>query len=109
MKTCAEPGCPSLVPKGTARCPTHTRAKDRALKARTAEQRRLYLWPRWGGLRRTVLREQPWCSTPGCRRMATEVDHIVPIREGGAQWDRANLQGLCTPCHSSKTAKEVWH
>jgi 5-methylcytosine-specific restriction endonuclease McrA len=41
--------------------------------------------------------------------MATDVDHIVPIAAGGAEFDRANLQGLCGPHHSSKTAKEVWH
>jgi 5-methylcytosine-specific restriction protein A len=41
--------------------------------------------------------------------MAREIDHVVPIAAGGAEWDRVNLQGLCTPCHSSKTAKEVWH
>ena len=26
---------------------------------------------------------------------ATEVDHIVPLRDGGAMYDEANLQGLC--------------
>lgn len=27
---CAEAGCPAPVPHGTSRCPTHTRARDRA-------------------------------------------------------------------------------
>lgn len=32
-----------------------------------------------------------------------EVDHIVPIALGGAEYDEANLQVLCTNCHKGKT------
>lgn len=35
--------------------------------------------------------------------MATEIDHIIPVRQGGAVWDDDNLQALCKPCHSVKT------
>jgi 5-methylcytosine-specific restriction protein A len=109
VKTCAEPGCPELIPKGTTRCPKHSRAKDQAIQRRMSEQRRVYFTPRWRGLRRSILRDQPWCAVEGCKRTATEVDHIVPLRGGGAQYDRANLQGLCVQHHASKTATEVWH
>lgn len=37
---------------------------------------------------------------------ATEVDHIHPIHDGGAQYDRNNLQSLCKACHGRKTRKE---
>lgn len=30
MHPCLQPGCPTPVPHGTSRCPTHTRATDRA-------------------------------------------------------------------------------
>ena len=36
---------------------------------------------------------------------AQKVDHIVPLERGGTH-DKANLQALCKPCHSSKTARE---
>lgn len=32
-----------------------------------------------------------------------EVDHIVPIVEGGDPWDLANLRVLCTDCHKGET------
>ncbi|MCK4624021.1 MAG: HNH endonuclease [Phycisphaerae bacterium] len=52
-----------------------------------------------------VLARDPICRI--CKRKpTTEADHIVPIREGGARYDLANLQGLCKPCHSRKTATE---
>lgn len=59
-------------------------------------------------MRIKVLREQPWCATPGCSNLALEVDHIVPVELGGAEFDRANLQGLCKKHHSQKTSAEVW-
>ena len=37
---------------------------------------------------------------------ATEVDHILPIEDGGAMYDEANLQALCKPHHSRKTARD---
>lgn len=38
--------------------------------------------------------------TPGTR---WEIDHVVPLALGGADADH-NLQVLCAPCHSGKTA-----
>lgn len=38
--------------------------------------------------------------TPGTR---WEIDHVVPLALGGADADH-NLQVLCSPCHSGKTA-----
>ncbi|OWK34953.1 hypothetical protein FRUB_09795 [Fimbriiglobus ruber] len=38
---------------------------------------------------------------------ATEVDHITPFRGSvELQYDRLNVQSLCKPCHSRKTATE---
>lgn len=36
---------------------------------------------------------------------ATEVDHRVPLKQGGTD-DRQNLQGLCHDCHAAKTKAE---
>ena len=35
-----------------------------------------------------------------------ELDHIVPLIDGGTH-DDDNLQTLCTPCHTAKTAEEA--
>jgi 5-methylcytosine-specific restriction endonuclease McrA len=35
-----------------------------------------------------------------------ELDHIVPLIDGGSHHDE-NLQSLCTPCHTQKTAEEA--
>ncbi len=37
---------------------------------------------------------------------AIEVDHILPIEDAGAMYDAANLQALCKPHHSRKTARD---
>lgn len=59
----------------------------------------------WRRLRKLVLAEVPVCQAPGCDALATEVDHITPLARGGTH-ARENLQSLCKPCHSRKTATE---
>lgn len=67
----------------------------------------LYNTARWQRVRMFVLRRHPACQAEGCRSLASEVDHIQPISEGGAQWHESNLQALCKPCHTRKTAEEA--
>ena len=60
----------------------------------------------WNKVRNEHLRHEPWCRScraAGLRTEATEVDHIKPLRSGGARLDHANLQSLCHPCHTAKT------
>jgi len=40
------------------------------------------------------------------RRSLWELDHIVPLIDGGTH-DLSNLQTLCAPCHRSKSARET--
>ena len=38
-----------------------------------------------------------------------EVDHIVEIQDGGAEFDLENLRTLCHDCHATKTcARRRW-
>lgn len=58
--------------------------------------------------RAQVLSEEPLCRKcleAGKTVASEEVDHIVPLSEGGTD-DRANKQGLCEPCHAAKSAAE---
>jgi len=52
--------------------------------------------------RTRALREQGYKP----RQSLWELDHIVPLIDGGTHSDD-NLQTLCTPCHTKKTAAEA--
>ena len=43
----------------------------------------------------------------GITTLATELDHIIPIKLGGDWFDAGNLQPLCSLCHQFKTAAEA--
>ena len=63
----------------------------------------------WKRLRNRHISKQPLCQS--CKRKGQVkaggvVDHIRPIRLGGAMYDEGNLQTLCVPCHNSKSARE---
>jgi 5-methylcytosine-specific restriction protein A len=60
----------------------------------------------WRRCRMEYLALNPFCQECGKeQRMipACEVDHVKPLREGGAPYDWDNLRGLCKPHHSQKT------
>lgn len=56
---------------------------------------------RWRKLRLAILEQEPLCRH--CNDVATDVDHISGDPSDNS---RVNLQGLCRPCHSHKTARE---
>lgn len=69
----------------------------------------IYKTARWQKLRLHKLALNPWCEEcdkKGIVMVATDVDHIAPIVDGGAHYDLANLQSLCHACHSRKTVLE---
>ena len=62
---------------------------------------------RWARLRREVLDRDGWRCVKCGRRGRLEVDHVIPMRFGGAVYALENLQTLCrAPCHFEKTARE---
>jgi 5-methylcytosine-specific restriction protein A len=63
----------------------------------------------WRKLRASVMKRdkglcQP-CFKAGRVTLATECDHITPKHKGGTN-DDCNLQSICGPCHTDKTARE---
>ncbi|MCR4267088.1 HNH endonuclease signature motif containing protein [Nitratireductor sp. ZSWI3] len=66
---------------------------------------RFYGTANWQRIAARQLARKPICE--GCETApATLADHIVPIRQGGAMRDAANLQSLCRQCHAEKTGAE---
>lgn len=121
-RPCGKPGCNELGLK--AYCPAHRRNNTSALMLK--EQRRqfdaarlndphrlIYRTEAWARTRKAILQRDPLCKIAGCAKRygtalpSNEVDHIIPIRQGGAELDPDNLQGLCHSCHSAKTARET--
>ncbi len=62
-----------------------------------------YRWPR--GLRETILaRDGHVCQLrlPGCTGVATHIDHVTSVGEGGAWFDPNNLRGACRHCNCAR-------
>lgn len=100
-KTCLHHRCPQPATY-RGRCPIHSKERNRETHAAPT---RIYSTKRWRLLRRAILTAEPLCRD--CGAIATDVDHIVPMEEGGEAWAPANLQPLCSTCHGRKTNREV--
>jgi hypothetical protein len=63
----------------------------------------------WQKLRKQILnRDSHLCQigTPGCTQTATEVDHIVPVSQGGAWFDPLNLRAACFSCNNKRVDRK---
>jgi len=66
----------------------------------------------WQAIRRRILaRDRGVCQCSDCKRtgavkLAHEVDHVVPLDQGGSNGD-GNLQAINRDCHALKTAAEA--
>ena len=106
---------PTSPPRWCSRCNrAHSGACPALIAARRGQQRppdnrpdstaRGYDWT-WQRLSRMIRRERPICEHCGVAP-SRMVDHIVPLRAGGARLEIENLQSLCLPCHAVKTRSE---
>lgn|SRR5436190_21576924 len=102
LKLCTIPTCPNPARPGKGRCDTHQRELERERSARRRiATKGTFKTKRWEMLRRQVLAEQPICAI--CtERLSQEIDHIQPLSQGGAPYDRANVRGLCRDCHHER-------
>jgi len=104
---CNAPGCPALTLERF--CLEHKREHHRRFDATRGTPAERGYGRRWQAIRMAHLMAEPLCRECGkAGRVvaAREVDHIVAKVRGGSD-DESNLQSLCTPCHSRKTAREV--
>ena len=103
-RPCTHPGCGVLVRDGSGRCSRHPKPawSKKPTAAKRVTGRKLQR------LRAELFARRPLCAE--CQRqgrviLATQRDHIVPLEEGG-QDHEDNVQGLCAPCHDTKSAAE---
>lgn len=101
IRLCLEPRCASPATY-RGRCGRHARARERT----THPNKGLYNSRRWQYTRRKQLYHHPMCAhclNEGREVLATDVDHIRPVEQGGDPWSFTNLRSLCHSCHSRIT------
>ncbi len=108
LRTCAFHDCPELVDFGY--CGKHKPVKPLGSDDHHPQWQHLYDSRKWKMLRRIQLAKEPWCAE--CLRAniytpATDADHVDPHRGDPELFFKGDLQSLCKPCHSRKTANEV--
>jgi 5-methylcytosine-specific restriction enzyme A len=112
---CAVQGCPTLVPRSVARCPTHEKQRLQVSEATRGTAHERGYNKRWAKARLTYLRQHPLCVrclAQGRTTAARVVDHVMPHRGDWKKfWDVSNWQPLCDytspyDCHGKKTATE---
>lgn len=95
-KTINKQGCPKCHKRNQKTYDKFSRDKDSTKFYRSKE---------WQSIRSIILGSEPLCRK--CiRSIASHVDHIIPISEGGCLKCLDNLQPLCPSCHTKKTNTE---
>lgn len=92
-RACTAPGCPHLVTSG--RCPQHNPERARPSSHAQGYDRT------WRKISKRYRQQHPTCEAPDCDAPSEHVDHIDGDNTNHEPW---NLQALCLPCHSRKTA-----
>lgn len=98
-KLCSDPECANAHP-----CPTHGKT------AWAGSSRRQSTLSGWAQQRRAqrILRHDDTCHVCG-QLGSDQVDHVIPLAQGGAD-DDTNLRPIHSrPCHERKTQREAQH
>jgi 5-methylcytosine-specific restriction endonuclease McrA len=100
-RLCANPSCPNPAEvRGRCReCATEARRWNRSVNDS------FYASTPWRRSRARQLFEHPLCeyveNGKPCGVVADSVHHRIPIEDGGAKRDPANLMSLCRPHHTA--------
>lgn len=105
MPMAAPKHCPAGHPPYTGhRCPICEGKRKAALDARRPSAAARGYDADWRRVRGAFLKAHPACCV--CGAPATEVDHIVPIADGGPRLSWSNLRPMCRTHHSQRTARD---
>jgi 5-methylcytosine-specific restriction protein A len=108
---CRHPGCGAVLTT-PGYCDTHRAGVHRDYgRARRGFDTELgfYQSAAWRAVRAAFLRDHPLCVQCAARGRvvaAVVVDHVVPIKDGGARFDMTQCQALCVSHHNAKSARE---
>ncbi len=109
---CRYPGCATVVPV-PGYCDQHRVAVHRDYgRARRGFDTEVgfYQSARWRAVRAAFLREHPVCAACAAHGRvvaAVVADHVVPLKDGGARFDWANLASLCVGDQTANSALET--
>ena len=105
---CKRSGCAGHVRNGVcSQCGSLKRATNAAHDETRGNNTERGYDGNWRKVRAMFLRAHPLCQdcqAAGRVTMASEVHHLIKVRDGGAHRDD-NLVALCKPCHSARTGK----
>lgn len=109
-RACEYMGCTSLALPRKRLCEAHhgtnaaqTRAAYEEARGTTTERGYGH---RWQLVRLAKLKRDPFCEWEGCQLQATDVHHIIALKDGGSG-RMSNLQALCHAHHSAITSQET--
>jgi 5-methylcytosine-specific restriction endonuclease McrA len=102
IRPCAIGSCPEPAAPGKSQCVKH--AAEQRKQNRTVNNS-FYASKPWRLSRRAYLFKHPLCefvlpNGETCGEIADSVHHRVPIEDGGARRDEANMMAVCRPHHS---------
>ena len=60
----------------------------------------------WGAARLKALDRDNWHCVKCGKYGRLEVDHIIPLEDGGELYELSALQSLCRGCHLAKSKRE---
>lgn len=100
---CSTPDCFTLRDTSHPYCDDCKRKHYRNDKAVTPNDP-FYSSSTWLRVRLAHLSRQPLCVI--CKQPGRVVDHVIPRRLGGANFDKKNLQTLCDYHHNKKRQEE---
>jgi len=109
---CRHPGCGAVL-TSPGYCDAHRAGQHRdygRARRRFDTELGCYQSAKWRAVRAALLRAHPVCQLCAARGLlvpAKVVDHVLPIKDGGARYDESNLECICTSCHNAKTARET--
>ena len=70
------------------------------------EHEKFYNSKAWRHLSLSYKMKHPVCEVEGCNQQSYYTDNIIPMSQGGDEWNEDNFQALCKSCNGSKTAKQ---
>lgn len=101
--------CPDCAQNAAVEYETKRRQRGAKRRLSKTPHDQFYATRAWRNCRTSYIKHNPLCvscESFGRIRPGVDVDHIIERKDGGADYDWANLQTLCKSCHSTKTIAE---